>query len=59
MNGDYKITAVAADPHGNIVNHLVDLGSMITFSFVADLLQLVHVHPQVKFLSFPPTRDWI
>jgi len=32
---------------------------MITFNLVADLLQLVHVHPHVKFLSFPPVRDWI
>ena len=59
IDSDFKKTAVAANPHRNIVNHLVDSGPMITFSFVADLLHVVHVHPHVKFLSLPPTRDWI
>ena len=57
IDSDFKIAAVAANPHRNIINYLVHLGSMITFSFVADLLQVVHVHPHVKFFSFPPTRD--
>ena len=59
IDGDFKITTVATNPHRNIINHLMDLGPMITFSFVADLLHVVHVHPHVKFLSLPPTRDWI
>jgi len=59
IDSDLKKTAVTTNPHRNVINYLVDLGSMITFSFVADLLHLVHVHPHVKFFSFPPTRDWI
>ena len=40
IDGDCKITAVAANPHRDLINYLVHLGSMITFNLVADLLQL-------------------